>query len=604
MFEKVLIANRGEIAVRVVRACRELGISTVVVHSTRDSGSTAARLADEKVCIGPPSAKLSYLNAAMVLQAALNTRADAIHPGYGFLSEDPEFAEACERLGITLIGPPASVLAVLGGKDRARTAMAQAGLPLLPGSTGPLDLAGATRLAERIGFPLLIKSVAGGGGRGMAVAENPAELPLVFQRVQASAAKLFTDDRVYAERYLRHARHVEVQVLADRHGGVIHLGERDCSMQRRRQKLVEESPAPALPARVVERIRGAAVDGAKAAGYQGAGTFEFIVDDELGFYFMEVNCRIQVEHPVTEMVTGIDLVSEQIRIAAGSSLAISQSDVELRGAAIECRINAEDPGRHFAPAPGTITELALPGGPFVRVDTHVHPGYSVPPEYDPLIAKVIVWAPDRGTAIARMRRALRETTISGPGLHTTVEFLDSLLGAREFGDAEHSTSYVDQLTQGGPDWLPAVAWHGPESSRSCARDGGLPGPGRGGHNFVPVALDEVQVLLRLLFRHSAIAQRSGDLECYNVEIVIRCDHVCMGLTHVPAWVALGSAGFLDRPRSDHELERGTGILLVHLPHVGVLVSRDIVVKPVRQYIHHDSDSGDPPKALIEGRGLC
>jgi acetyl-CoA carboxylase biotin carboxylase subunit len=448
MFEKVLVANRGEIAVRVVRACRDMGIRSVVVHSTRDTDSAAARMADETVCIGPPPAKLSYLNAAMVLQAALNTSADAIHPGYGFLSEDPEFADACERLGITLIGPPATVMATLGSKDSARAAMARAGLPLLPGSTEPLDLTAASELGARIGFPLLIKAVAGGGGRGMAVAESRAELPVVFRQVQASAAKLFGDERVYAERYLRRARHVEVQVLADRYGRVIHLGERDCSMQRRRQKLVEESPAPALPAGLAERIRESAVTGARAAGYQGAGTFEFIVDEEFGFYFMEVNCRIQVEHPVTEMVTGVDLVSEQIRIAAGSPLALDQADVELRGAAIECRINAEDPDRQFAPAPGTITRLDLPAGPFVRVDTQAHLGYRVPPEYDPLIAKVIAWAPDRDIAIARMRRALRETTVTGPGLHTTAGFLDGLLDSRAFREAEHSTAYIDELTRG------------------------------------------------------------------------------------------------------------------------------------------------------------
>ena len=447
MFQKILIANRGEIALRVLRACHELGIRTVVVHSTRDADSTAVRLADEAVCIGPPAARLSYLNTAAILQAALNTGADAIHPGYGFLSEDPDLAEACEQVGVTLIGPPASVLAVLGSKDHARAAMARAGLPLLPGSTEALDLAGAQRQAARIGFPLLIKAVAGGGGRGMAVVEHAAELPDVFRQTRASAGKLFADDRVYVERYLRRARHVEVQVLADRYGRVIHLGERDCSMQRRRQKLVEESPAPALPAGLVEQLRAAAVTGAQAVGYQGAGTFEFIVDDDFRFYFMEVNCRVQVEHPVTEMVTGIDIVAEQIRIAAGSPLTIAQSDVELRGAAIECRINAEDPDRQFAPAPGTISELVLPGGPFVRVDTHAHPGYSVPPEYDSLIAKVVVWGPDRDTAIARMRRALRETTMTGPGLRTTTRFLHDLLDSRAFGKVEHCTSYIDELPQ-------------------------------------------------------------------------------------------------------------------------------------------------------------
>jgi acetyl-CoA carboxylase biotin carboxylase subunit len=446
MFNRILIANRGEIALRIVRACRELGIPSVVAHSTRDVDTAAAQLADETVCIGPPPAKHSYLNAAAVLQAALNTRADAIHPGYGFLSEDADFADACEGQGITLIGPPADVMATLGSKVSARTVMARAGLPLLPGSTDPLDLTGTTELANRIGFPLLIKAAAGGGGRGMGVAETATELPEVFRRTQASAATLFGDSRVYAERYLPQARHVEVQVLADQDGRAIHLGERDCSMQRRRQKLIEESPAPALPTELIDRIREAALAGARAAGYQGAGTFEFLVDSELGFYFMEVNCRIQVEHPVTEMVTGIDLVAEQIRIAAGNPLTLTQEDIVLRGAAIECRINAEDPTRQFAPAPGTITELVLPGGPFIRVDTHVRPGYSVPPEYDSLIAKVIAWAPDRDAAIDRMRRALAETTVAGPNLHTTTQFLHDLLDSNAFSKVEHSTSYVDGLT--------------------------------------------------------------------------------------------------------------------------------------------------------------
>lgn len=445
MFDKILIANRGEIALRVVRACRELGIRSVVVHSTRDAESAAARLADDVVCIGPPPARLSYLNAAAVIQAALNTGAEAVHPGYGFLSEDPDFADACEAHGITLIGPPAKVLDALGSKVSARTMMEHAGLPLLPGSREPVDLAGASRLAAQVGFPLLIKAAVGGGGRGMGVAWSSEDLPEVYRRTQASAAKLFGDGRVYVERYLRRARHVEVQVLADSEGQVIHLGERDCSLQRRRQKLVEESPAPALPDGLADRIRAAAVTGAAAADYQGAGTFEFLVDEEFNFYFMEINCRIQVEHPVTEMVTGIDLVAEQIRIAAGQPLAFGQSDVTLRGAAIECRINAEDPSRHFAPTPGTLQELALPGGPFVRVDTHARPGYSVPPDYDSMIAKVVAWGPDRKAAIARMRRALTETTMTGPGLRTTTGFLHDLLGRRAFGEVTHHTSYVDDL---------------------------------------------------------------------------------------------------------------------------------------------------------------
>jgi acetyl-CoA carboxylase biotin carboxylase subunit len=448
MISKILIANRGEIALRVIRACRELGIRSVAVYSTRDADSRPVRLADESVHIGPASAKHSYLNAAAVLQAALNTGADAVHPGYGFLSEDADFAEACQANGITMIGPPSEVMAVLGSKVSARALMARAGLPLLPGSTDPLDLAGAIALGDQIGYPLLIKAAAGGGGRGMDVALDVESLPEVFRRTQATAATLFGDSRVYAERYLRRARHVEIQVLADHHGHCIHLGERDCSMQRRHQKLVEESPAPNLPVELIDRMRQAAVDGAKAAGYQGAGTFEFLVDDQDDFYFMEVNCRIQVEHPVTEMVTGIDLVAEQIRVASGEPLALKQSDVVPSGAAIECRVNAENPYRRFAPAPGTVTEFAPPGGPFVRVDTHAHPGYLVPPEYDSMIAKVIVWAPDRDGAINRMRRALAEFTLAGPGVHSTIRYLHDLIGSPAFRRVEHHTAYIDTLVPG------------------------------------------------------------------------------------------------------------------------------------------------------------
>ncbi|MFI0372127.1 acetyl/propionyl/methylcrotonyl-CoA carboxylase subunit alpha [Actinomadura sp. 1N219] len=450
MFDKILIANRGEIALRVIRACRDLGVRTVLAHSARDADSLPARLADETVCVGPPAARRSYLNAAAILQAAVGTGAQAVHPGYGFLSEDADFADACRSTGITLIGPPADVMAVLGSKVSARRLMSDAGLPLLPGATEPLDLAAAAELGERIGFPLLIKAAAGGGGRGMGVAWNAGALPDVFRSTQAAAATLFGDPRVYAERYLTRARHVEVQVLADRHGNVLHLGERDCSLQRRHQKLVEESPAPALPDGLVARIRDAAVTGARAAGYEGAGTFEFLVEsagEASEFYFMEVNCRIQVEHPVTEMVTGIDLVAEQIRVAAGERLRLTQRDVVLNGTAIECRINAEDPRRQFAPTPGVLTELSLPAGPFVRVDTHAHPGYLIAPEYDSMIAKIISWAPDRDTAIARMRRALGETSARGDGVHTTAGFLDELIDSPEFRSATHTTGHIDALAE-------------------------------------------------------------------------------------------------------------------------------------------------------------
>ncbi|NYJ36126.1 acetyl-CoA carboxylase biotin carboxylase subunit [Nocardiopsis aegyptia] len=449
MFSKVLIANRGEIAVRVARACRELGVPSVAVHSTADRDSMVCRLADEAVQIGPAPAARSYLDPAAVLQAAAQTGADAIHPGYGFLSESPDFAEACEEEGITLVGPPADVMAVLGDKASARALMSKAGLPLLPGSIDPLDAPEAEELAREIGFPVIVKAAAGGGGRGMTVVRGPERFAEEFRRTQATAQILFGDGRVYVERYLERSRHVEVQVLCDGRGGAIHLGERDCSVQRRHQKLIEESPAPNLPEGLAERIRASAVEGALAAGYVGAGTFEFLVSPEGEYYFMEVNCRIQVEHPVTEIATGVDLVREQIRIAAGAPLELAQEDVRLRGAAIECRVNAENPDLDFVPAPGRVEEFVPPGGPFVRVDTHVSTGYSIPPHYDSLLAKVIVWAPDRDQAIARMRGSLNEFVVSGPGVHTTRGFLDRVLADDRFRAAEHSTALVAQILDAG-----------------------------------------------------------------------------------------------------------------------------------------------------------
>ncbi len=406
MFDTILIANRGEIAVRVLRACRELGIRTVAVHSTEDRDSAVVRLADRAVQIGPAPAKRSYLNVAAVIEAAKQTGAQAIHPGYGFLSEDADFAEVCESNGITFIGPPAAVMAQLGDKTSARAAMTAAGLPLLPGSVAPLtDADSAKRLADEIGYPVIIKAAAGGGGRGMSIVHDPDD---------------FT--RTY-----------------------IHLGERDCSVQRRHQKLVEESPAPGLPRELTERMGVAAVNGVLATGYVGAGTFEFLVDTENDFYFMEVNCRIQVEHPVTEMVTGVDLIAEQLRVAAGEKLRLTQNDVRLDGAAIECRVNVEDPARDFAPTPGLLERFTPPGGPFVRVDTHGFTGYKVPAAYDSLLAKVIAWAPDRTAAIARMRGALAEFEVEGPGVHTTCEFLDRVLADREFADGKHDTGLVARL---------------------------------------------------------------------------------------------------------------------------------------------------------------
>ncbi|HEY8479107.1 MAG TPA: acetyl-CoA carboxylase biotin carboxylase subunit [Spirillospora sp.] len=446
MFGTVLIANRGEIALRVARTCRELGVRVVAVHSTLDRDSAVVRMADEAVAIGPPAARGSYLNGLAILEAARRTGAEAIHPGYGFLSEDPDFADACRAAGIMLIGPPAAVMARLGSKISARRAMADAGLPLLPGGLDPLPADRAAALADEIGYPVILKSSAGGGGRGMEVVRDRADFADALRRTRTTARTLFGDGRVYVEKYLETARHVEVQVLCDDHGTAVHLGLRDCSVQRRHQKLVEEAPAPGVPEELAERIGRDAVRGARAVGYRGAGTFEFLLDSDGRHYFMEVNCRIQVEHPVTEMVTGVDLVAEQLKAAAGERLTLLPEDVRPRGTAIECRINAEDPERGFLPTPGTLTDFVPPGGPFVRVDTHAHPGCAVPPHYDSLIAKVIAWAPDRPAAIRRLRRALDEFVIAGDGVRTTQRFAGAVLGHPAFLAAEHSTTLVDEMS--------------------------------------------------------------------------------------------------------------------------------------------------------------
>jgi acetyl-CoA carboxylase, biotin carboxylase subunit len=446
MISKVLIANRGEIAVRIARTCRELGLPTVAVYSDVDRDSAVVRMADESVQIGPGPAKGSYLNIPAVIEAARIRGADAIHPGYGFLSENPEFAEVCEDEGITFIGPPAAVLAQLGDKASARALMRRVDVPMLAGSQDAVAGADAgAALADEIGYPVIVKAVAGGGGRGMRVIRERDAFGRAYAETRAGAQAIFKDGRLYVERYLDSARHVEIQILCDGRGGAVHLGARDCSLQRRHQKLVEESPAPRLPADLLAQMGEAAVRGALAAGYVGAGTVEFLVDEAGRFFFMEVNCRLQVEHPVTEMVTGIDLVREQLRIAAGEPLGYGQADIVTRGVAIECRINAEDPDRDFRPAPGRLTECVPPGGPFVRVDTHVFPGYQTPPYYDSLLAKVIVWAPDRDGAVARMRRALAETTFAGPGLVTTARFLHDVLDHPRFRAAEHDTAMVGEL---------------------------------------------------------------------------------------------------------------------------------------------------------------
>jgi acetyl-CoA carboxylase biotin carboxylase subunit len=443
MFSTVLIANRGEIALRVARTCREMGIRTVAVYSSADRDSAVVRFADQSVHIGGPASKGSYLSIPAVVEAALQTGAEAIHPGYGFLSEDPDFAEICAAHGIVFIGPPPHVMQQLGDKAEARRVMSEAGLPVLPGSIGALaSVAEAKELAQQVGYPVILKAVAGGGGRGMAVVRDPAQLRRAYNETRTQARAVFGDDRLYLERFVENARHVEVQVLCDLHGAAVHLGERDCSVQRRQQKLIEESPAPNLPDTLREAMWAAAVRGAEAVGYAGAGTFEFVVTPDYDFYLMEINCRLQVEHPVTEFVTGIDLVREQILIAAGEPLSVRQSEIELRGVALECRVNAEDPERDFVPAPGPLEEFVPPGGPFVRLDTHAYPGWLVGPDYDSLLAKAVVWAPNRDQAIARMDRALSEFRISGPGVRTTVGFLRQTLEHPQFRTGEHTTGLV------------------------------------------------------------------------------------------------------------------------------------------------------------------
>ncbi|HEX2314446.1 MAG TPA: biotin carboxylase N-terminal domain-containing protein [Thermomonospora sp.] len=451
MFEKILIAGRGEIALRVARTCREMGVRTVVVHSTADRCGAAARYADETVQIGPPQPRRSYMYAPALIEAALRTSAEAIHPGYGFLSEDPDFARICAEHGLTLIGPPPEVMEVIGDKARTRARLADAGLPVLPGSTGPVaSLAEAEEVAAAVGYPVIVKAVAGGGGRGIAVATDRRELRRVHRETTAAARAMFGNGDVYLERYLPRARHVEVQVLADGHGTVLHLGERDCSTQRRRQKLIEEAPSPALPPGTRDRLAEYAVTAARTLGHTGLGTVEFLVDEAGEPTFMEVNGRIQVEHPVTEMVTGLDLVREQIRVAAGHRLALAQREVRVTGWAIECRINAEDPDAGWRPAPGLLEVFRPPGGPGVRVDTGFVQGDLVPPYYDPLVAKLVVWAPSRREAIDRARRALGEFELSGPGVATTIPLLCRLLAHPDFTEARHHTAFVDEFTAAPP----------------------------------------------------------------------------------------------------------------------------------------------------------
>ncbi len=446
MFRKVLIANRGEIALRVIRACRELGIRTVAVYSEADRESLHVRFADEDVCIGPPLARDSYLNIPRLIAAAEVTGADAIHPGYGFLAENAEFAEICERSDIVFIGPTAEQIRLMGDKAVARRTMAAVGVPTVPGTDAVSDPEEALEAAREIGFPVLIKAAAGGGGKGMRVALDEAGFVGQFQLAQNEAKAAFGDPSVYLEKYLARPRHVEVQVLGDRYGRIVHLGERECSIQRRHQKLIEEAPSPAVTPELRAAMGEAAVRGAEAIGYMSAGTIEFLLDEDGKFYFMEMNTRIQVEHPVTELVTGVDLVKEQIRIAAGERLSDSvKSGMEFRGHAIECRINAEDPSRNFQPSPGTITTFHPPGGPGVRVDTHASAGYRVPPYYDSLIGKLIVHGNTREEAIARMRIALESFIIQG--VHTTIPFLLEILDTPEFRAGQVDTKFLERWVE-------------------------------------------------------------------------------------------------------------------------------------------------------------
>ena len=445
MFHKVLIANRGEIAVRVIRACHELGIETVAVYSEADRDSLHVRMAGEAVCIGPPPAPESYLNVPRIISAAEVTGADAIHPGYGFLSENADFSEVCESCRITFIGPTADQIRAMGDKANARDTMKRAGVPIVPGTDAPVeDVDEAMAEAERIGFPIIVKAVAGGGGKGMRVVRAALELPDLLRMAEAEARSAFGNGALYLERYLERPRHVEMQIMGDREGRVIHLGERDCSVQRRHQKLIEESPSTAVTPELRERLGEAALAGARSLGYVGAGTLEFLLDEDGSFYFMEMNTRLQVEHPVTEMVTGLDLVTEQIRVAAGEPLSISQEDVAFRGHSIECRLNAEDPDHGFRPMPGTIREVLFPGGPGVRVDSHLYAGYRVPSQYDSLLAKLIVWSDTRERAIARMRRALKELLIEG--VPTTQPFHLRVLEHPDFQRGDVNTRFIERLS--------------------------------------------------------------------------------------------------------------------------------------------------------------
>ena len=446
MFKKILIANRGEIAVRIIRACRELGVRSIAVYSTADRSSLHAQIADEAICIGPPATKDSYLNMDAIIQAAINMGAEAIHPGFGFLSENAEFARLCEKNGIVFIGPSYKAIEMLGDKAAAKETMVAAGVPVIPGSKGAVkSLKEAQKIAETAGYPVLVKASAGGGGRGIRRVDSPKELEAQMTAAQQEAKSFFGDDTVYIEKFLINPHHVEIQIMADKQGNYIYLGERDCSMQRRNQKVLEECPSPVVDEELRQKMGNAAVTAAKQCGYYNAGTIEFLVDDNHDFYFMEMNTRIQVEHPITEEVTGFDLVKAQIEVAAGLPLRVSQEDIKLRGHAIECRINAENPELNFRPSPGTITALYVPGGPGIRIDGAVYQGYTITPYYDSMISKLIAHGSDRDDAIRKMRWALSEFIVDG--VDTNIDFQLDLIKRPEFISGSYDIGFLNRYME-------------------------------------------------------------------------------------------------------------------------------------------------------------
>ncbi len=444
MFNKILIANRGEIAVRIIRACKTLGIKTVAVYSQVDENSLHTVLADEKICIGPGNSRESYLDMTKIVSAALISGAEAIHPGFGFLSERSDFVDLCKENNIKFIGPDSKIIDSMGNKSKARNTMMEAGVPVVPGSKEPVfESEDGKKIADEIGYPVIVKASSGGGGKGMRIVEQDADFEKLFNLAQIESVNAFNDNTMYVEKYIKNPKHIEVQILGDSHGNVVHLGERDCSIQRNHQKMIEESPSPAISSEIRQKLGEIAVRAAKAVNYENAGTIEFLMDENFNFYFIEMNTRIQVEHPVTEMVTGIDLIKEQIKIAYGEKLSFTQDDIEIKGHAIECRINAENPANNFLPCPGKITSLNLPGGNGVRVDTFVYSGYEIPMNYDSMIGKIIVHGCDRKEAVGKMKMALDELVVGG--IETNANFQYSLMNNPVYVEGKANTGFIEEL---------------------------------------------------------------------------------------------------------------------------------------------------------------